>query len=253
MALLETIEGANGETYQIRKADSGAVYCTCPGWKFSKVRPRACKHLDDWHAKQTIAQSGQLADPITVGTIIRTSNGYEWVALRRGTGKNVWHWQGQYDDGRIITTLEEPFRPLTESIVGHVADRIADAMCALHATHVFQKAHGLAARLRRDEFEAGAVWVRAQQHFADAVVGDAATFVMHNSDGSLYDTHGAELAGARSPWFREPNERTYAGNINDVFAALTRLCAARPQIVIAASRPAAASRSDVFASLDEWL
>jgi hypothetical protein len=32
--------------YEIRRSMDGAdVYCTCPAWRFSKSRPRNCKHL----------------------------------------------------------------------------------------------------------------------------------------------------------------------------------------------------------------
>lgn len=38
----------NGNTYEIRKGRDGVVYCSCPSWRFSKERPRTCKHLQEY-------------------------------------------------------------------------------------------------------------------------------------------------------------------------------------------------------------
>ena len=34
--------------YDLVQAEDGVVYCTCPAWRFSKERPRSCKHLRMW-------------------------------------------------------------------------------------------------------------------------------------------------------------------------------------------------------------
>jgi hypothetical protein len=36
----------NGNTYEIRKGGDGAVYCSCPSWKFG--RGKRCKHLEEY-------------------------------------------------------------------------------------------------------------------------------------------------------------------------------------------------------------
>lgn len=38
----------DGKVYELREGRDGQVYCTCPAWRFSKERPRTCKHLAAW-------------------------------------------------------------------------------------------------------------------------------------------------------------------------------------------------------------
>lgn len=40
-------KSGNGE-HEIRQGRDGVVYCTCPSWRFSKERPRTCKHLAEF-------------------------------------------------------------------------------------------------------------------------------------------------------------------------------------------------------------
>jgi len=36
------------KSYELRRGHDGEVYCSCAAWKFSKVRPRVCKHIKAW-------------------------------------------------------------------------------------------------------------------------------------------------------------------------------------------------------------
>jgi len=43
------------KTYEIRRGADGVVYCTCPAWRFQRLRKgetRTCKHLAAFFAKQ---------------------------------------------------------------------------------------------------------------------------------------------------------------------------------------------------------
>lgn len=35
-------------SYELREGSDGVIYCSCPAWAFSKVRPKSCKHMVDW-------------------------------------------------------------------------------------------------------------------------------------------------------------------------------------------------------------
>lgn len=35
----------SGVKYELREGADGVPYCTCPAWRFSRSRPRDCKHL----------------------------------------------------------------------------------------------------------------------------------------------------------------------------------------------------------------
>jgi hypothetical protein len=43
--LAEMTSSRTGEKYEIRFGGDGTTYCTCLGWRFSKVRPKTCRHL----------------------------------------------------------------------------------------------------------------------------------------------------------------------------------------------------------------
>lgn len=42
--------------YQLIEGKDGVVYCTCMAWRFSKERPRTCKHMVEW--ADSIARGG---------------------------------------------------------------------------------------------------------------------------------------------------------------------------------------------------
>ena len=135
--VLETFSGSNGNTHSITEGDDGVVYCTCPGWKFSKVRPKTCAHLQAWEAKQRKAKSKPASDElpkavlIRAGTIVRTNSAppLEWVAIKRLTGPGEkWAWS---DGSSAPFPVEEEFHSSREEIVGHVANRIAAAMAVV--------------------------------------------------------------------------------------------------------------------------
>ena len=49
--VLAEYESSSGrKTYQILLGRDGVTYCNCPAWRFSKDRPRTCKHLDKYFA-----------------------------------------------------------------------------------------------------------------------------------------------------------------------------------------------------------
>jgi hypothetical protein len=62
MTVLSTVESSRvvGRWYEIRLGDNGQVYCTCPGWKFSKLR--TCKHLKSLHDTASDRISGILRE-----------------------------------------------------------------------------------------------------------------------------------------------------------------------------------------------
>jgi predicted nucleic acid-binding Zn finger protein len=37
-----------GKVYELTLGDDNVLYCTCPAWRFTKKRPRTCKHIEAW-------------------------------------------------------------------------------------------------------------------------------------------------------------------------------------------------------------
>lgn len=62
MKLIRTWPGSKlGVEYEMREGKDGVIYCSCPGWKFSRERPRSCKHMVKW--AETIVQNGSFLLP----------------------------------------------------------------------------------------------------------------------------------------------------------------------------------------------
>ena len=45
MSVVRLFQGSKGNIYETRIGKDHQVYCTCPGWKFSKNKPKTCKHI----------------------------------------------------------------------------------------------------------------------------------------------------------------------------------------------------------------
>ena len=55
--LIRTWPNSKGTgVYELRMGKDGVVYCSCPAWRFSKERPRSCKHMVAWAS--AIAERG---------------------------------------------------------------------------------------------------------------------------------------------------------------------------------------------------
>jgi len=47
MKVLAQVESDNTDkVYEIRVGNDFQTYCTCASWKFSKCKPKSCKHLE---------------------------------------------------------------------------------------------------------------------------------------------------------------------------------------------------------------
>lgn len=52
--------GDKGTTYEVRRAGDGTIYCSCPSWRFSRERPKSCKHLAAYN-KSVLQERGAMA------------------------------------------------------------------------------------------------------------------------------------------------------------------------------------------------
>lgn len=45
-----------GTTYDLLEGADGIIYCSCPAWRFSREKPKSCKHMVEW--AETITRNG---------------------------------------------------------------------------------------------------------------------------------------------------------------------------------------------------
>lgn len=77
--------------YEVRRKD-GVLACSCPGWRFSKVRPRACRHTervaqgldDDQAAAERTARIAQFQDVLNSASVrLASHDRYNLVNVHR--------------------------------------------------------------------------------------------------------------------------------------------------------------------------
>lgn len=54
--------------YEVRRHPDGVLSCSCPGWRFSKVKPKTCRHTS--RVEQGLDDDGTVAEKVARGTTV---------------------------------------------------------------------------------------------------------------------------------------------------------------------------------------